>query len=80
MVCHVRGEVVKLVNHINLTLGRWRKEEELTGAEGESGGADLIKLGGGVRGGGGRCEERRSSGGPFYRCSGREAAKASGSR
>jgi hypothetical protein len=69
--------VVKLVNHINLTLGRWRKEGELTRAEGESGGAGLIELGGGVRGGCGRCEKRWSSGGPFYRRSGREAAKAS---
>jgi hypothetical protein len=30
----VRGEMVKLVNHINLTLGCWRKEGELTEAEG----------------------------------------------
>jgi hypothetical protein len=51
MVRRVRGEVVKLVNHINFILGRWRKEGELTGAEGESGGASLIELGGGVRGG-----------------------------
>jgi hypothetical protein len=29
--------MVKLVNHINLTLGCWRKEGELTGAEGGSG-------------------------------------------
>jgi hypothetical protein len=40
MVRRVHGEVVKLVNHINLTLGRWRKEGELTGAEG-GGGAEL---------------------------------------
>jgi hypothetical protein len=26
--------MVKLVNHVNLTLGHWRKEGELTGAEG----------------------------------------------
>jgi hypothetical protein len=50
MVCRVRGEVVKLVNHINLTLGHWRKEGVLTGVEGEGGGADLIELGGGMRG------------------------------
>jgi ABC-type antimicrobial peptide transport system ATPase subunit len=50
-VRRVCGEVVKLVNQVNLTLGHGRKEGELTGAEGESGGADLIELGGGVRGG-----------------------------
>jgi hypothetical protein len=27
MVLRVRGEVVKLVNHVNLTLGPWRKRE-----------------------------------------------------
>jgi hypothetical protein len=37
MVCRVRGEVVKLVNHVNLTLDHWRKEGELTGAQGGSG-------------------------------------------
>jgi hypothetical protein len=67
--------VVKLVKQVNSTLSHWRKGGELTGAEGESGGAGLIELGGEVRGGRGRCEERWSSGGPFYRPLGREAAK-----
>jgi hypothetical protein len=51
MVRRVRDEVLKLVNYINLTLDRWRKEGELTGAERESGDDGLIELRGGVRGG-----------------------------
>jgi hypothetical protein len=53
MVRRVRGEVVRLVNHTNLTLGHGREEGELTEAEGESGGAGagLIELGGEVRSG-----------------------------
>jgi hypothetical protein len=46
MVRHVRGEVVKLVNYVNWTLGHQRREGELTEAEGEGGGAGLIELGG----------------------------------
>jgi hypothetical protein len=33
MMRRVRGEMVKLVNHINLTLGYWRKDGEITGAK-----------------------------------------------
>jgi hypothetical protein len=40
MVRCVRGEVVKFVNHFNLTLSYWRGEEELTGAK-EGGGTEL---------------------------------------
>ena len=40
MVLCVRGEVVKFVNHFNLTLSYWRGEEELTGAK-EGGGTEL---------------------------------------
>jgi ABC-type antimicrobial peptide transport system ATPase subunit len=47
----VCGEVVKVVNHVNLTLGHGREEGELTGAEGESGGAGSIELEEGARGG-----------------------------
>jgi hypothetical protein len=74
-VRHVCGEVVKLVNQVNCTLSPWRKEGVLTGAAGESGGVGSIELGGGVRGGRGQCEERWSSGDPFYRRPVREAAK-----
>jgi hypothetical protein len=75
MVRHVRGEVVKLVNHVNLTLGHWRKEGELTGVEG-GGGAELdLVRGKGGGSGRGRWEERCSSGSPFYRCPGRETAE-----
>jgi hypothetical protein len=36
MVCCVHGEVVKFVNHFNLTLSYWSGEGELTGAKGGS--------------------------------------------
>jgi hypothetical protein len=49
-VHHVRGEVVKLMSQTNLTLGHQRREGELTGAEGEGGGAGSIELGEGGRG------------------------------
>jgi hypothetical protein len=42
-VRRVRGEMVKLVNQVNLTLGHWRREGELTEEEGESGGAGSIE-------------------------------------
>jgi hypothetical protein len=42
MVCRVRGEVVKLVNYVNWTLGHQRREGGLTKVEGEGGGAGLI--------------------------------------
>jgi hypothetical protein len=44
-VRRVRGEMVKLVNQVNSTLGHWRREGELTEVEGESGGAGSIELG-----------------------------------
>ena len=34
VVLRVRGEVVKFVSYLNLTISYWRGEEELTGAEG----------------------------------------------
>jgi hypothetical protein len=37
VVLRVRGEVVKFVSYLNLTLSYWRGEEELTGAEGGGG-------------------------------------------
>jgi hypothetical protein len=40
MVLCFRGEVVKFVNHFNLTLSYRRGEEELTGAK-EGGGTEL---------------------------------------
>jgi hypothetical protein len=37
VVRRVRGEMVKFVNHFNLTLSYWSGEGELTGAEGGGG-------------------------------------------
>ena len=67
MVRRVRGEMVKFVNHFNLTLSYWRGEGELTEAEG-GGSASLIEL----RGRGGewlrpaRGDERLANTGEVY--------------
>jgi hypothetical protein len=51
------------------------KEGELTGVEEGCGGAELDSAQGRGGSGRGRCEEGWSSGGSFYRRSGREASK-----
>jgi hypothetical protein len=64
MVLRVRGEVVKLVNHVNLTLGPWRKRESSPERR-EAATSSLIESGGREGSGRDRCEERWSSAGPL---------------
>jgi hypothetical protein len=73
----VHGDVVKFVSYLNLTLSYWRGEEELIRAEGGGGAWFDGAQGRGRESGRARCEEKRSSRRPFYRCLREETTEAS---